>query len=132
MVLVFAGMPVAWAQEQIAPDYENSFIMSVESATERSFSLADFPELPNADHLLVLEKESLNSLQGYGYKIMVVDESQWVEKAMEAVKANKLVTKVSRNIYANDYLEKTSFLCNLRNNSHHTHFSGWVQYKKGN
>ena len=110
MVLLLSSLPVVWAQEQIAPDYENSFIMLVESATERSFSLADFPELPNADHLLVLEKESLNSLQGYGYKIMVVDESQWVEKAMEAVKANKLVTKVSRNIYANDYLEKTSFL----------------------
>ena len=109
ITLLLASVPVAFAdapEKILASDYDYSFIVTVNSPTQRTFSLSDFEELPEAEGLTVFRKTKTQ--EGYTYEMVIVDRSQLAVDSMEAVKNNPLVSAVSRNIHAKDYNEKAS------------------------
>ncbi len=101
------------AQEEISGEktwtYDNSLIVTVNVAEEKTFTPEDFPEV-EVEELYVFGKSATDT--GYSYDILLVIDvtAGWYYMTMaeNSLKQNPAVVKIERNRFANDYAIRES------------------------
>ncbi len=91
--------------------YDNSLIVTVNVAEEKTFTPEDFPEV-EVEEVLVTYKSPTKT--GYNYSLVVVLDDTVkepdIESATKSISSLSFVTDVKRNCYTYDYVDKNTVI----------------------